>query len=101
MAQPDDGLYSATRARRPYWVGVLVAADQLINALLAGHADETLSSRAWRSRHKRRWRVAERVINTLFFADRRVIAGRVVRHCELSYLAELHREHLPKALRSL
>ena len=29
---------------------VLIAVDQLVNALLAGWPDETLSSRAWRRR---------------------------------------------------
>ena len=32
---------------------ILIALDQLANAILAGHADETLSARAYRSRASR------------------------------------------------
>jgi hypothetical protein len=32
--------------RRSYWFSVLIALDQLLNALLYGDPDETLSSRA-------------------------------------------------------
>jgi len=99
MATRDQiGWYQARHGRRPYWLSLLIALDQFINALLWGYVDETLSSRAFRSRHKRRWRIVERIINTLFFRDKQRIDGRTVKHCELAYLAELHREHLPSRL---
>lgn len=87
--------YQAKHGRRPYWLSILIAVDQLANALLWGYVDETLSSRCFRCNDKRRWRIAERAVNTLFFWDKEEIGGRLVRHCEIAYLAELHREHLP------
>lgn len=95
----DQLAYEAKRGRRPYWLGLLIAIDQLANALLWGYNDETLSSRAYRNAAKpaakRRWVLAEGFINQLFAWDKAVIAGRTVRHCELAYLGELAREHLP------
>jgi hypothetical protein len=72
---------------------VLVALDQLANALLAGMADETLSARTWRNREsgKRRWRAALWLINTLFGdAD----------HCRDSFDAEQSRRQLPPEYRT-
>lgn len=68
----------------------LVALDQLINALLGGWADETLSSRAWRLRNKRPW--VYRTIDTLFFWD--------PQHCYKSYVSEVERRQLPPELRT-
>ncbi len=82
--------------RRAYILQVLIALDQLANALLAGWADETLSSRAHRLGQpfgaKRRWRVARRVINALFAwqAD----------HCQDAYIAERQRAQMPPELRT-
>lgn len=64
---------------------VLVAIDQLFNALIGGAADETLSSRTYRGamlaeKPKKRWRVLYRVINGLFF-DRN--------HCKMAYESEI------------
>jgi hypothetical protein len=71
---------------------VLIAVDQLANALLGGWADETLSARLWRLQHP-----AHRWVDALFFWDRQG----VVRHCELSYRSELLRSQLPKSYRQL
>lgn len=88
--------YEARYGRRPYWLSLLIAVDQLVNAALWGFTDETLSSRAHRcAPAKRRWAIAERIINALFFWDRQGEA----RHCELAYLGELAREHLPVGMR--
>ena len=72
---------------------VLIAIDQLANALLGGYADETLSSRIHRRailtvQPKRRWLIARRVVNCLFFwqAD----------HCAGAYQMERRRNHLPE-----
>lgn len=70
----------------------LIALDQVLNTLVSGWADETLSARAWRCREqRRRWRVAHRLIDALFFWQ----AG----HCERSYLAESMRRQLPAEYR--
>ena len=99
MNKLDAVTYQARYGRRPYWLSLLIALDQFVNALLWGYVDETLSSRAYRSAQlrtpaKRRWRLAERLINTLFWRDR---VGEL-RHCQLAYLGELAREHLPEDL---
>ena len=64
---------------------MVIAIDQLFNALTGGAADETLSSRAYRGailaeNPKKRWRVLYRVINALFFD---------VNHCKASYESEV------------
>lgn len=99
MNKLDAVTYQARYGRRPYWLSLLIALDQFVNALLWGYVDETLSSRAYRSAQLRtpaklRWRLAERLINTLFWRDR---VGDL-RHCHLAYLGELAREHLPEDL---
>jgi hypothetical protein len=72
---------------------ILIAVDQLANALLAGMADETLSARTWRNRDsgKRRWRFALVVINTLFGDDD---------HCRDAFEAERTRRQLPPEYRT-
>ena len=52
---------------RVWWQQVLIGIDQLLNAVLAGWADETLSSRAWRCRDVQRWSIVYRVIDAIFF----------------------------------
>ena len=72
---------------------VLIAIDQLFNAITGGGADETLSSRTYRravltqNKPKKRWRVLYRVINGLFF-DRN--------HCKTAYESELSGKQYPK-----
>ncbi|HHF4974760.1 TPA: DNA helicase UvrD [Haemophilus influenzae] len=68
-----------------YGYHVVIAIDQLFNALTGGAADETLSSRTYRGailadKPKKRWRVLYRLINALFFD---------VNHCKASYESEL------------
>lgn len=65
---------------RIWWQQVLIAMDQLLNAILAGWADESLSSRAWRCRDVRRWRIVYQVVDTFFFWQ----PG----HCRLAYERE-------------
>ncbi len=57
-----------------YGYHVLIAIDQLFNALIGGAADETLSSRTYRGAvlakyPRKRWRIWYRVINAVFFRD--------------------------------
>ncbi|OBX90878.1 DNA helicase UvrD [Haemophilus sp. CCUG 60358] len=68
-----------------YGYHVVIAIDQLFNALTGGAADETLSSRTYRGavfaeNPKKRWRVLYRVINGIFF-DRN--------HCKMAYESEI------------
>ena len=65
---------------------VAVAVDQLVNAALGGWADETLSSRAYRTNPK-----LEKVINTLFWFDKD--------HCYESYVSEQIRNQFPPEVR--
>ncbi|HHF5289494.1 TPA: DNA helicase UvrD [Haemophilus influenzae] len=71
-----------------YGYHVIIAIDQLFNALTGGAADETLSSRTYRGailaeKPKKRWRVLYRLINGIFF-DRN--------HCKTAYESELNRK---------
>lgn len=73
------------RKLKRYSYHVVIAIDQLFNALTGGAADETLSSRTYRGamlaeKPKKRWRVLYRVINGLFF-DRN--------HCKMAYESEI------------
>ena len=66
---------------------VVIALDQMFNALTGGAADETLSSRTYRGailakQPKKRWRVIHILINAVFF-DRN--------HCKDSYFSEVYR----------
>lgn len=75
-----------------YLLAIAIALDQLLNALLAGAPDETLSSRAHRMRVKghRYWGWTARAINLLFFWQQD--------HCRQAYESELARRHLPPAM---
>ena len=70
---------------------VAVALDQLVNALLGGWPDETLSSRAWRweTNGKRAW--PRKLIDRLFFWE--------TAHCRESYESERARRQCPPELR--
>lgn len=76
-----------------YGKRTLIAVDQLINTLLGGWPDETLSSRAWRWEKDgvRSW--PRRFIDMLFFLD--------PRHCRESYESERLGRQLPPELRSI
>lgn len=75
-----------------YWKRILIAVDQLLNALFGGWPDETLSSRCWRwSRDGvRAWPL--RVVDGLFFWERE--------HCRDSYESERLGRQLPPELRT-
>lgn len=74
-----------------YGKAVLIAVDQLVNALLAGWPDETLSSRAWRWEQDgvRSW--PRKLIDRLFFWEKQ--------HCFQSYQSEREGRQLPPELR--
>lgn len=74
-----------------YWKQVLIALDQVLNAILCGYADESLSSRAWRhySDGSRRWPCV--LIDAILWFDKD--------HCRTSYESELERRQLPPSMR--
>ncbi len=71
----------------------LIAFDQLINTMIGGYADETLSARAWRADRdgKILGKIFRPIIDCLFFFD--------PQHCFTSYLAEYERKQFPKEYR--
>lgn len=78
---------------------VLIALDQLANTLVwaaeegFGMADETISARCWRLRHRRAtWGAARAVVDTLFFLE--------TEHCFDAFRKEQARRHLPPAYRT-
>ena len=72
---------------------ILIAIDQLANALAGGWADETLSSRAHRVARNEGPRWPERAINALFFWE--------PEHCRASYESERLRTQAPPELRKV
>ena len=64
----------------------LIALDQLVNAMLGGWADETLSSRAWRESPR-----LARAIDTIFWFDKN--------HCFESYISETKRMQIAPEMR--
>jgi len=76
-----------------YVIQVLIGFDQFCNTVLAGYADETLSSRAWRAEQKNKTfgKIFRPTIDCLLFFDRD--------HCYNSYLAEVERRQLPRDFR--
>lgn len=76
--------------QHPDYFQVLVAIDQLLNTLVGGYADETLSARAYR-RYLRGKPWCARVINVLFFWQDN--------HCKEAYESELVDRQLPPEYR--
>jgi hypothetical protein len=74
-----------------YLKNVLIAIDQLINTLIGGYPDETLSSHAYRMDMKgiRKW--PRKLIDTLLFFDKN--------HCEDSFTSERIGRQLPPECR--
>ena len=79
---------------KAWLLNVAIAADQLVNAALAGAPDETISSRAHRMRAKGQpyWGWTANAIDRIFFWQ----PG----HCEAAYLSEQRRKQMPPALRN-
>ena len=72
---------------KAYIIQILIALDQLLNTVLGGWADETISARCHR---KKRW--FRHVINCMFWWQKDE-KGR--RHCELCYWHERERKDMP------
>lgn len=77
---------------KDWLLNLAVAIDQLVNVLLAGAPDETLSSRAHRMRAKghRWWGWTAAAIDALFFLD--------PDHCSSAYESEKKRLQQPADL---
>ena len=77
----------------PYWKAVLIALDQLVNAVSLGYPDETISSRAyrWDVSGKRHWprKLIDKVAALLGDED----------HCHESYVSERSGRQLPPEMR--
>jgi hypothetical protein len=72
----------------------IVALDQLLNTLVGGWADETISARAWRCQsYSRKWRMVRVVVDALFFWQDN--------HCRSAYFSEQERFHMPIHYREL
>lgn len=76
-----------------YIANVLIALDQLLNAILFSSPDETLSSRAYRADRDGKvfGKLFRPCIDTLFFWQQR--------HCFHAYLAEVGRKQLSQNFR--
>lgn len=74
-----------------YIKNILIALDQVLNAIFRGEPDETLSSRAYRLEQERGRKWPRILIDTLLFFDRD--------HCHQSYLSEIERKQLPPSMR--
>jgi hypothetical protein len=72
---------------------VLVAVDQLANAILGGYSDETMSARCWRLREQQPYARLRLVIDWLFFWQ--------PNHCESAYKSERLRSQLPAEYRGV
>lgn len=81
---------------RTYILNILIGADQLVNCVLWGMPDETLSARSWRFKleHKILGAALVCAIDALFFS---LTFGAEKGHCKASYESELTRNHLPKS----
>lgn len=76
-----------------YGKRVLIAFDQMLNALLGNWPDETLSSQAWRWHRDRIRHWPCKALDTVFgvFGDKE--------HCKESYTSEVTRRQFPPELR--
>ncbi len=75
-----------------------IAIDQLLNTLLRGKPDETLSSRAHRMREKKQrvWSWTANAIDLIFY-----VLTDEVDHCRHAYEAEVKRRQLPPEFQAL
>lgn len=53
-----------------YILNILIALDQLLNTILFGDPDETISSRVGKRRHLRGWKQLSWLIDKLFFWEK-------------------------------
>ena len=79
---------------QPYQI--IIALDQLANALTWGWADETFSARCWRLRKTNCfWALSRRLVDVVFFWDTK----EGMKHCQWAFENEQKRVHMPGAYR--
>ena len=72
---------------KQYILNILIAFDQLINALILGQPNETISSRAWRCKDTSSfWKFMRKLVDTLFFWQKD--------HCYNSFIYEIKRNKI-------
>lgn len=76
---------------KQFFKNYAIAIDQLVNTLLLGHPDETISSRLGRSMDKERYfwvKWLRLSVDSLFFFDYKICqdTGRKKGHCEISVM---------------
>lgn len=76
---------------KAYVKNVLIGIDQLVNVLIGGYPDESISSRAYRNRRLGGWGYIYSAINMLFFWQEN--------HCYAAHVAELKLRQMPPSLR--
>ena len=70
-----------------------IAIDQLLNTFpFMGYADETISARCFRNKHKRYWGIMYEIVNRIFFWQEN--------HCLEAFEKEIERRHLPREYRN-
>lgn len=74
-----------------YLKNLLIALDQLVNALLGGWPDESVSSHCWRIEQEKGISWPRKLVDALLFFDKD--------HCQESYESELERRQLPPSMR--
>ena len=74
-----------------YIKNVLIAFDQVLNAIFCGMPDETLSARAFRLEKERGRKWPRILIDLLLWFDKD--------HCHQSYISEIERKQLPPQMR--
>lgn len=79
---------------RRYFKNLLIAIDQLINAIFGGYCDETISAMAYRNYiHGRWWGVVlKNTIDFIFWPIEK-------EHCLQAYITEKRRGQLPEEYR--
>lgn len=103
------GFIGSISVRYVHQVGIAI--DQLLNTILGGWADETLSARMFRNarldeaQQKRSvWWYAEKLVNALFIWQdwlvKRAIRWTGARHCERAYNNEVNRMHFHPGMRT-
>lgn len=66
---------------KQYFHNLIICGSQVLNTIIGGHPDETISARSWRKQNK----IFIFIINTIFFWQKN--------HCRGAYHQEMIRKH--------
>lgn len=80
----------------------LNAVSQLLNCwLLFGYEDESCSCHCyrWSKKGGKLWKIPAKIVDTLLFFDKTEKDGKIIGHCEKSYINEVARSGVPFDLR--